>query len=222
VRPSREGGSRRRFDYERRLLPNRHIATLEPESVAELAEAVPRTGHTIGYPAWNLLYYALYCSLIPRLEDPVVIETGTNRGVSTIVLAQALKDLGAGTRVLTVELQESLVATARQNVAHAGLGDYVEFHTGDGLEFLSGLRERIEYVDFALIDDDHSFEHVAAEIDLVCPLVAKRRGKAYFDNTARGGVADALKRLRERYGGSVVEFDNCSWKPPGNAIWQPD
>jgi hypothetical protein len=28
--------------------------------------------------------------------------------------------------------------------------------------------------------------------------------------------------LRKRYGGNLVYFDNCSSKPPGNAIWQPE
>ena len=36
---------------------------------------------------------------------------------------------------------------------------------------------------------------------------------------ASGGIGTLS--IRAEYGGSVVEFANCSWSPPGNAIWQP-
>jgi hypothetical protein len=113
--------SRRRFDYDRRLLPNPYMTVPEPQ---ELDRPTRHQGLTIGYPAWRLLYY--------------------------------------------------------------------------------------------------NYEHVAGEIEIVHPLVARGRGKIYFDNTMAGGVAEALRFLRRAYGGNVVEFENCSWRPPGNAIWQPD
>jgi hypothetical protein len=56
----------------------------------------------------------------------------------------------------------------------------------------------------------------------VHPRVAACDGKIYFDNTLGRGVGGALAALVERYGGNLVRFDNCSWTPPGNAIWQPD
>jgi hypothetical protein len=49
--------------------------------------AAVRTGLSMGYPAWNLLYYTLLCSLPP---DPVVAEVGTNLGFSTIVLVPGI------------------------------------------------------------------------------------------------------------------------------------
>ena len=59
------------------------------------------------------------------------------------------------------------------------------------------------------------------EIRIVCPKVAACGGKVYFDNAGWGEVETALRRLQEIFGGNVVHFDNCSWRPPGNAIWQP-
>jgi hypothetical protein len=59
-------------------------------------------------------------------------------------------------------------------------------------------------------------------MDIVCPKVAVRRGKIYFDNAGAGGVAEALPYLKQTYGGNLVEFTNCSMSPSGNAIWQPD
>jgi hypothetical protein len=223
----------RRFDYDRRLLPSDFLASLEPEDVRDLETSVPRSGMTIGYPAWNLLYYALFTALptrmdafgpepSPLLDELVVLETGTNRGVSTIVMAQALKDLGVDAVVQTVDIDEQRVEMARANVADAGLSEFVRFHCEDSLEFLQRTVEREPHVDFAFLDDHHVGDHVIKEIDILMPAVTKRRGKLYFDNSSFGGAAEATRYLKRTYGGNLVEFPNCSSLPPGNAIWQPD
>lgn len=33
-------------------------------------------------------------------------------------------------------------------------------------------------------------------------------------------MAKALRHIKAAYGGNLIEFLNCSWAPPGNAIWQ--
>jgi predicted O-methyltransferase YrrM len=215
------GGSRRRFDYDRRLLPNPYVETLEPGDVTREEEIAGTTDWSIGYPAWNLLYYTLYTSILPELEDVVVIETGTNRGISSIVMAQALEDLGVDAVLYTVEIDPELVAVARENVERAGLAHRVRFHTGDAIEFLSGMAERFDHFDFVVIDDLHTYDQVMEEVKIVCPKVEPRAGKVYFDNAAWGDVLGALVDMRKLFGGNVVHFDNCSYKPPGAAIWQP-
>jgi hypothetical protein len=84
------------------------------------------------------------------------------------------------------------------------------------------MAERFEHFDFVLIDDLHTYSHVWEEIEIVCPKVAACGGKIYFDNTGYGDLDAAILDLRKRYGGNLVHFDNCSHKPPGNAIWQPE
>jgi predicted O-methyltransferase YrrM len=216
------GGSRRRFDYDRRLLPNPHLATLEPDHVTDVGQIEGTTDWSIGYPGWNLLYYSLYASILPERDDVVVIETGTNRGISTIIMAQALEDLGVHALLDTVELDPDLVSVARDNVERAGLSHRVRFHTGDAIGFLREMAERLDHFDFVLIDDLHTYDHVWEEIKIVCPKVAARGGKIYFDNAGYGDIDTAVLDLRKHYGGNLVTFDNCSYKPPGNAIWQPD
>jgi precorrin-6B methylase 2 len=223
--------SYRRFDYDRRLLPNPYLAELEPEG-ADLAATSGRTGQTVGYPSWNLLYYALFCSPQPDpsaygpvpppiTDDLVVVETGTNWGVSTIVMAQALKDLGTTAKVRTVEMNESLAEIAKSNVEQAGLTDHVEFHVEDSLSFLARTADEVDQFDFIFIDDDHRAEHVIEELAIVCPKIAPRTGKIYFDNTSGAGAQAALHHLKETYSGNLLTFPNCSLRPPGNAIWQP-
>ncbi|MGI8802649.1 MAG: O-methyltransferase [Solirubrobacteraceae bacterium] len=66
-----------------------------------------------------------------------IVEFGTSLGVSTIHLAAAVRDLGAGS-VVTTELQPEKAACARLNLAEAGLDDLVEIREGDALETLRG------------------------------------------------------------------------------------
>jgi predicted O-methyltransferase YrrM len=216
LRPSK---NRRMFAYDRRLLVNEYLAEQEA-ATGDLESAIARTGFSLGYPSWNLLYYTLLCSL-PRSGSPVVIETGTNRGFSTIVLAQALTDGGTPSVVRTVDVDPDVVKLAERNLANAGLSDLVSFSVRDSLDFLEALRGEVDRIDFALLDGDHSAEHVFAEFELVRPLVTRCGGKVYFDNTSAGGVAEALRRIRATHGGNLIEFANCSWAPPGNAVWQP-
>src|SRR6478735_11154480 len=110
--------NRRMFDYERRLLANPFLAEVDA-AARDPESAFDGTGMSIGYPAWNLLYYSLLCSLPAR--EPVVIETGTNLGFSTIVLAQAIADAGRGGVVSTVDIDPEAVAKARSNIERAGL-----------------------------------------------------------------------------------------------------
>jgi cephalosporin hydroxylase len=91
----------------------------------------------------------------------------------------------------------------------------------DSLEFLAALRREVDRADFALLDGAHDAEHVVAEFELIHPLVRSCGGKVYCDNTSAGGVAEALRRIGAAHGGNLVEFANCSWAPPGNAVWQP-
>jgi methyltransferase family protein len=226
--------TRRRFDYARRLLPNPYLARLEPEELDDPTVAARLfTGQTIGYPAWNLLYYSLLCSLPasdpdergllpgPLANDVVVIETGTNKGASTIVMAQVLKDVHLDAAVHTVEIQERVLHVAKAHVSLAGLSEYVSFNLGDSLEFLARMVDEKRHIDFVFLDDKHSRDHVIEEFSIVHPALLERRGTAYFDNTTEDGVAKALESIHATYGGNLVRFDNCSWAPPGNAIWQP-
>jgi predicted O-methyltransferase YrrM len=66
-----------------------------------------------------------------------VLEIGTSNGYSTIWLADAAEATG-GT-VLTVEIEPSRTALARENLARAGLDDRVELETGDAGQTLRAL-----------------------------------------------------------------------------------
>jgi predicted O-methyltransferase YrrM len=77
-----------------------------------------------------------------------ILEIGTLGGYSTIWLARALP---AGGRLITLEIDDSFAALARENVARAGLADVVEIRLGPALETLPQLAGPF---DFIFIDAD--------------------------------------------------------------------
>ena len=214
--------SKRVFHYNHSLLPNSYLSQQDEGLSEGLDSAMQKTGFSIGYPAWNLLYYSLFCSLSDKNREAVVVETGTNQGYSTIVLAQVLNDLRAHGFVHTVDIDGGISELAKENVGKAGLSDYVKFYTGDAVAFLKKLVKEKKYIDFILIDDLHTFEQVKKVFAVVYPRIVACKGKAYFDNACKEDVWKAVRFIKRAYGGNIIEFDNCSWWPPGNTIWQPD
>ena len=78
-----------------------------------------------------------------------IVEFGTSFGISTLHLAAALKDNGGG-RLIGSEFEPSKVVRARENIAAAGLCDFVEIREGDALETLA--RDLPESIDLVLLD----------------------------------------------------------------------
>jgi predicted O-methyltransferase YrrM len=78
-----------------------------------------------------------------------IVEYGTSFGISTIHLAAALRDNGGG-KLVGSELEASKVATARRNLADAGLADLVDVREGDALETLA--RDLPPAIDLVLLD----------------------------------------------------------------------
>lgn|SRR5215831_1136814 len=217
----------RRFDYDRRLIPNEHLRTLEL-GVADLDRAQERTGWTVGYPGWGLLYYVLLSHLSWDRAN-TIIETGTNWGASTIVLAQALVDAGVEGHVHTFELRPEFAMIARDNLDKAGLGKHVTIHVGNSLERLPRVLEDLRAVRVAFLDGSHEHDDVMMEFETILTKL-EPNGFVMFDNTypltdpSKGEparVAAALETIKARHGGNIVNFESVSWYTPGMAIWQP-
>lgn len=214
----------RRFDYDRALLPNEHLRALEAD-VTDLEQARLASGASIGYPGWPLLYYHALCSLDPSKRN-VIVETGTNHGCSTIMLAQALRDLGCGGSVHTVEIDPEVQSIARRNAAEAGLEQYVEFHVGSSRDVLPGLVGTLETIDLAFLDGSHLEDDVLFEFATVHGRLSPG-ALVIFDNTyqiAEPGedqrVNGALRQIHSQYGGNLINLRFVSWYTPGLAVWQ--
>ena len=73
-----------------------------------------------------------------------VVEFGTSFGISTIYLADAVRQTGG--KVITTELLESKAKRAQQNIREAGLDDYVDIWLGDAMQTLRGYSEKIDFL----------------------------------------------------------------------------
>jgi predicted O-methyltransferase YrrM len=93
------------FDYNKKLLPNKHLALLE-DGVKTIDQARKISGASVGYPGWNLIYYLLL-SHLDKNRDEVLIETGSNFGCTTIIMAQALVDAKCKGKVISIEIDKN-------------------------------------------------------------------------------------------------------------------
>ena len=141
IRDARVNAVTARLDAGRRGLsaggPLRNVSTSrDPFAYAEYGfSIVPEQG--------DLIY--LLCRAMGARR---VVEFATSVGMSTLYFAAAMRDNGSGL-VIGSELVPAKVATARRNLAEAGLADYAEIREGDARQTLRDLGGP---VDFILID----------------------------------------------------------------------
>jgi len=72
-------------------------------------------------------------SLVRTIKPRLIVETGTFTGVSTLRMAEALRDNGDG-KIVTVEYDSKVYATAQQRFAASGVGHYIECRNASSLE----------------------------------------------------------------------------------------
>lgn len=90
----------------------------------------------------------LLYSLVRAARPSTVVEFGMSLGISAIQLAAAVRDNGHG-RVVTTELSDAKVKTAKKTFAEIGLDDLITVLEGDALRTLPTLDGP---VDFVLLD----------------------------------------------------------------------
>tara|TARA_R110000868_G_scaffold297168_4_gene557465 strand:+ start:579 stop:1280 length:702 start_codon:yes stop_codon:yes gene_type:complete len=214
----------RQFDYDRLLLPNAWLADRE-NGVTNMEEARRRTGKTIGYPGWLVLYSMLLSHFRPDREN-IIIETGTNIGCSAIMLAQALIDAGVTGHVHTMEIDDRTADTATKNFKDAMVDDRITLYRGDAKKTLQTVLPTLPRIRAAFLDGSHDEPDVLREFELVEPRLDDG-AIVFFDNTyqiADAGedqrVNGALRAIKETYGGNILNLEFVSWFTPGLAIWQ--
>jgi predicted O-methyltransferase YrrM len=82
--------------------------------------------------------------LIKEAKSRTILEIGTSYGYSTLWLAEAAQATGG--RVITLELQEEKQHYAREQLAKAGLEQFVDFRPGDATKSLANLEGPLDFV----------------------------------------------------------------------------
>ncbi len=89
---------------------------------------------------------AEFCYALCRaLRARRVVEAGTSYGVSTLYLAAAIRDNGAGV-VIATEYEPAKAKAARANFAAAGLSDHIDLREGDLRETLKDLEGPVDFL----------------------------------------------------------------------------
>ena len=72
-------------------------------------------------------------TLITTLKPNLVVETGTFMGVSTVWMAEGMKQNGFG-KIITCEFDPKVFATAKERIQASGFGDWVEYRNESSLD----------------------------------------------------------------------------------------
>jgi predicted O-methyltransferase YrrM len=144
---------------------------------------------------------ALLCHrLIRALGARCIVEVGSSFGVSTIVLADALRANlrnGGEGRVIATEIEPAKAAAARANWAEAGVDGFIELREGDALHTLKDCGGAVGFV---LVDTWMPLARPA--LDLLIPQLAPG-AIVDCDNVSQFAreYADYLARVRDPAGG---------------------
>ena len=111
-----------------------------PTATREQADAYEEIYIPVSPEAGRLIY-----SLVRAARPATVVEFGTSFGISTIHLAAAVRDNGAG-RVISTELNAAKVARATANLTEAGLANWVTILEGDARRTLATIDTPVEFV----------------------------------------------------------------------------
>jgi predicted O-methyltransferase YrrM len=166
------------FEAVDRYLADHYVPTDNALSAALAANAAERLPAIAVSPTQGKLLQVLARMIGARR----ILEIGTLGGYSSLWLAGAL---GAGGRLITLELDARHAAVARSNFVHAGLADRIEVREGPALDSLARLQaEGVAAFDFFFIDADkaNSPNYVTWALKL-----AHRGSVIVIDNVIRDG-----------------------------------
>ena len=155
---------------------------------------------------WN------YQEILFELKPSLVLEFGTHHGGSTLYFAELLKLISPDFRVLTVDIDQSIVDSRVRRHDHIEL---LESSTTSSLvarRFVE-LRRLYPGKAFCILDSDHRKDYVLAELTVLRPLTASGDYVVVEDGNINGhpvlpdwgaGPYEALKEYRDRYPGDYL------------------
>jgi predicted O-methyltransferase YrrM len=138
------------------------LARLEAEDEEERRQGLPpeQRSRAVAPTTGRFLF-----SLVVPQTGCEVLELGGSRGYSSIWLGAGVRYLGG--RVVSIERNADAAARWRENVAAAGLEEWVELIEGDAFDVLRELEDVFDvvFIDAEKIDYEHLFAHARQRVD---------------------------------------------------------
>lgn len=106
----------------------------------QLADAAQDIYMPISAEGGKLLY-----NLVRATRPARIVEFGTSYGISTVHLAAAVRDNGAG-HVITTEMSRTKATAARHTFTATGLDDVITVLEGDALRTLAELKTPVDFL----------------------------------------------------------------------------
>jgi predicted O-methyltransferase YrrM len=122
----------------------------------------------------------------------VIVETGTEKGLGSVVLAEALLQNGQG-QLFTIDMEPSSGLMIGDRYA-----GFINQIFGDSLQALT----TVDCVDLFIHDSDHSAEHEASEFEIIETKLSKQ-GVVLSDNSH---ATNELAKWSMRFGKKFFYF----------------
>jgi len=152
-----------------------------------------------------------YC-LVRALKPKHVVETGTDKGLGSLVLARALERNSRG-RLTTIDINQDSGYMLRNL---AGTPEVTRL-IGDSIQL---IQSQVGPVDFFIHDSDHSYEHEFSEFRAIEPLLTSN-AIVLSDNSELTSALSDFAMLRKWHFSYFAESPANHWYPGGGigAAW---
>ena len=131
--------------------------------------------------------YLLLYTLVRLLKPKKILEIGTWKGASAIVMGKALQDMDIDGHIYTIEVHPELVKIAQDEIKKHGLSEIITVvHGRSEVE-----AKKFEDMDLIFIDGEHEYSQAKADWEAV-----KGHGKIYlFHDAFNPGPKRVLKEI---------------------------
>jgi len=108
---------------------------------SDVLKSLEKTANKQFVPSIGPIKGKIIARIIKRYNPKNILEVGTLYGYSAILMAQRLAEDG---KVVTIELDRLIAATARKNIAKAGLSVKIDIVVGNAVELLPKLNMKFD------------------------------------------------------------------------------
>lgn len=167
---------------------------LAPDPWNSSWKQVPRFG---GQMAVEYEVGELLAAIVRATKPEIVIETGSYKGFSTLMIASALKRNERG-HLYTIDINDWKVSEECQRFE---LDSFVTFIKADSRLALRELAKKIQKVDFLWLDADHTMQSVLDEVAASTSLIKPGTILAFHDTILFPEERQAIEELKRRFPG---------------------
>jgi predicted O-methyltransferase YrrM len=132
-------------------------------------------------------------SFVRAVRPKLVVETGTHKGFSSLMIATALKENHQG-HLYTVDLGDY---SAGDTLKRFGVSDLVTLFRMHSVDFLKSL-EIGRVIDFLWLDASHTEEAVLAELESAMPMLKPGSYVGFHDSLIDPMEASAVREIRSK------------------------